>query len=182
MKEEVAMLHKWFEVELEHQAAKAAKMAVATANSGANKGIVRATEKAQQRVKANTTGDATGGTGKNRGGNQTPELVESQAVSVDSGVNGAGSGGGKLKNSKKKKCSALANVSNPYHLRNYVPSRLPRSVSGDGGTQGAGTNGNANANNTIWPLPMRFLSSEIPPRRRGRGAKKALQEMQQWSL
>lgn len=188
-KEEVAMLRKRFEVELERQAAKAAKMAVAAANSSANKGVARATggrgkrerqerdreraEKAQQRVKANTTGDATGGAVKNRGGDQTPESVESQAVSVDPSANGAAGGGGKSKNGKKKKRSALANASNPHHLRNYVPSRLPHSVSGEGGAQGAGTNANANANNTIWPLPMRFLSSEIPPRRRGRGTKKA---------
>ncbi len=79
-------------------------------------------------MKATTTVDATGGVNKSRGGDQTPESVESQAVSVDPGANGAsgggGGGGGKSKNGKKKKRSALANASNPHHLRNYVPSRL----------------------------------------------------------
>ncbi|KAF8184407.1 hypothetical protein BJ912DRAFT_974741 [Pholiota molesta] len=124
-------------------------------------------ERAQQRAKATR-----------ERGDQTPDSVDSAAGSVVVGSNASaggapGAGGGKAKNGKKKKRSALANASNPHHLRNYVPSRLPHSTSGDGGGQGGGgVNANANVNNTIWPLPIRFLSSEIPPRRRGR-AKKA---------
>ncbi|KAJ7065404.1 hypothetical protein C8F01DRAFT_1125511 [Mycena amicta] len=56
---------------------------------------------------------------------------------------------------KKKKRSALANASNPHHLRNYVPSRLPNAAVPS--TNNGGTN---------WPLPLRFLSADIP---RGRG-------------
>ncbi|KIM44801.1 hypothetical protein M413DRAFT_442769 [Hebeloma cylindrosporum] len=171
-KEEVAMLRKRFEVELERQAAKAAKMAVASANGG--KGFGKGgrgkrerqerdrerVERAQQRAKAITAG---AGTGDMRG-DQTPE-------SIDSGVGANTLGiGGKAKNGKKKKRSALANASNPHHLRNYVPSRLPHSGPGEGGAAAhgpGGTGANANAN-TLWPLPLRFLSSEIPPRRGSR--------------
>lgn len=64
------------------------------------------------------------------------------------------------KGGKKKKRSALANASNPHHLRNYVPSRLPHS--GPPNAQQAVQN----AQNLLTPLPLRFLSAEIPPRRR----------------
>lgn len=60
---------------------------------------------------------------------------------------------------KKKKRSALANASNPHHLRNYIPSRLPNS-------QSAASLAVTNAQNLLSPFPMRFLSAEIPPRRR----------------
>ncbi|KAK0189253.1 hypothetical protein F5146DRAFT_1058655 [Armillaria mellea] len=53
---------------------------------------------------------------------------------------------------KKKKRSALANASNPHHLRNYVPSRVP----------GADQPVN-NANSEF--VAMRFLTAEIPPRK-----------------
>jgi hypothetical protein len=196
-KEEVATLRKRFEVELERQAAKAAKLAVAAAANGTGtngKSAVKATggrgkrerqerdreraERAQQRAKATVAGNGGAGGGGERRGDQTPDSVDSAGGSVVVGSNASaggapGAGGGKAKNGKKKKRSALANASNPHHLRNYVPSRLPHSTSGDGGGQGGGgVNANANVNNTIWPLPIRFLSSEIPPRRRGR-AKKA---------
>jgi hypothetical protein len=65
---------------------------------------------------------------------------------------------------RKKKRSALANASNPHHLRNYVPSRIPN----QGGlhpTQAA-----INAQNLLGPLPIRFLSAELPSRRRNAGA------------
>ena len=163
------MLRKRFEVELERQAAKAAKLAVASTNGGKSFGKAgrskrerqerdrERVERAQHRAKA-----ITGTTGP-VGGDQSPE-------SVDSGI-ALGGGGGKAKNGKKKKRSALANASNPHHLRNYVPSRLPHTGPGDGGAAAHGSGGTAAANasgNTIWPLPLRFLSSEIPPRRRSR--------------
>ncbi|KAJ3718735.1 hypothetical protein C8R42DRAFT_697262 [Lentinula raphanica] len=77
---------------------------------------------------------------------------------------------------KKKKRSALANASNPHHLRNYVPSRLPQSA---GGTPPnvAGTN-HANAND-LGPFPLRFLSAEIPPRRGPRSKRSQAQEQPQ---
>ena len=62
--------------------------------------------------------------------------------------------------SKKKKRSALANASNPHHLRNYVPSRLTYTGQGNVG------NGINSAQNSISPLPLKFLSAEIPYRRK----------------
>lgn len=61
---------------------------------------------------------------------------------------------------KKKKRSALANASNPHHLRNYVPSRLPHSG------QVNATQALQNAQNLLSPLPLRFLSTDVPPRRK----------------
>lgn len=63
---------------------------------------------------------------------------------------------------KKKKRSALANASNPHHLRNYVPSRLPHSG------QLSSAQALANAQNLISPLPLRFLTADVPPRRRSK--------------
>jgi hypothetical protein len=60
---------------------------------------------------------------------------------------------------KKKKRSALANASNPHHLRNYVPSRIPNQ-----GLLSAAQLG-ANTQNMLSPLPLIFLSAQIPPRR-----------------
>ncbi|KAF8256645.1 hypothetical protein EI94DRAFT_1710678 [Lactarius quietus] len=60
---------------------------------------------------------------------------------------------------KKKKRSALANASNPHHLRNYVPSRIPNP------TQLSAAQIGANAQNLLSPLPLLFLSAQAPPRR-----------------
>ena len=57
--------------------------------------------------------------------------------------------------SKKKKRSALANASNPHHLRNYVPSRLPNSSQ---------LHSNINTHNILGVFPLRFLSADLPPR------------------
>jgi len=192
-KEEVAMLRHQFEVELERQATKAAKMAVAAAGGGKlmkagggrakrekaererERAHQKASERAQQRARI---------TGGGNNGDQKAEFLDPAGVDVSGGSGGIGAGGGgnagggnggengvvgggKAKSGKKKKRSALANASNPHHLRNYVPSRLPHTGGGDGpGAQGQNA---ANAN-TIWPLPLRFLSSEIPPRRRKKTA------------
>ncbi|KAF5332122.1 hypothetical protein D9611_008182 [Ephemerocybe angulata] len=68
---------------------------------------------------------------------------------------------------KKKKRSAMANASNPHHLRNYVPSRLPHSTEGGGGHGG---NAGLNAGyGLLGPLPVRFLTAELPPRRGNAG-------------
>jgi hypothetical protein len=73
--------------------------------------------------------------------------------------------GGKLKGgTKKKKRSALANASNPHHLRNYVPSRLPNS-----GPPPSANAAAANQQTFISPLALRFLSAQLAPRRH-RGA------------
>jgi hypothetical protein len=66
---------------------------------------------------------------------------------------------------KKKKRSALANASNPHHLRNYVPSRLPHSTPPRPAAAHASPALGAQSNSY---LPLRFLSADIPPRRRGR--------------
>ena len=182
------MLRHQFEVELERQATKAAKMAVAAAGGGKlmkagggrakrektererERAHQKASERAQQR--ARITG------GGNNNSDQTAEFLDPPAkVGADGSPGGGedrdvvgggkggengGVGGGKAKTGKKKKRSALANASNPHHLRNYVPSRLPH-TGGDGpGTQGQ----NATNANTIWPLPLRFLSAEVPSRKR----------------
>jgi hypothetical protein len=173
------MLRRQFEVELEKQATKAAKMAVAAASGGklmkagggrakrekAEKERERAHQKASERAQPRARITAAGS-------NQTAKFLDGVKVGVDGGGDGGGGqnggvGGGKVKSGKKKKRSALANASNPHHLRNYVPSRLPHAGGGDGpGAQGPNT-GNAN---TIWPLPLRFLSSEVPPPRRKKTA------------
>jgi hypothetical protein len=63
------------------------------------------------------------------------------------------SGGAKK---KKKKRSALANASNPHHLRNYVPSRLPNS-----GPPNL-TQASLEAQNLLSPIPLRFLNANLP--------------------
>ena len=178
------MLRHQFEVELERQATKAAKLAVAAAGGGRlvkagggrakrektererERAHQKASERAQQR--ARNTG---GGSSNN---DQTAEFSDPLAKVGADGLSGGGDvigggkggengavGGGKTKTGKKKKRSALANASNPHHLRNYVPSRLPHSGGG-----GDGQGPNAANGNTIWPLPLRFLSAEIPSRKR----------------
>jgi len=137
-KEEVALLRSRFEAELARQAAKAAKLAAASRLMAAlpPKGSrAKRTERAQQR--ARTGGQAV---------EETTELLDQSLF------------GGKPRG-KKKKRSALANASNPHHLKNYVPSRLPHS----GQTNHALTNGNSQ--NYFGNPPLRFLTAEIPPRR-----------------
>jgi hypothetical protein len=68
----------------------------------------------------------------------------------------ASTAGGKK---KKKKRSALANASNPHHLRNYVPSRLPNT---------GPPNAAQDAQSLISPLPLRFLNADLPTRSRRR--------------
>ncbi|EUC59115.1 hypothetical protein RSOL_296870 [Rhizoctonia solani AG-3 Rhs1AP] len=63
---------------------------------------------------------------------------------------------------KKKKRSVLANASNPHHLLNYVPSR----VSHVGSHQILASHGPVN--NPLGPLALKFLSSTLPPRSKGR--------------
>ncbi|KAG9102962.1 hypothetical protein FRC06_000667 [Ceratobasidium sp. 370] len=65
---------------------------------------------------------------------------------------------------KKKKRSALANASNPHHLRNYVPSRIPQS---HGYPPSSSTHGQS-SNTLLGPLALKFLSATLPPRRKGR--------------
>ncbi|KZT25135.1 hypothetical protein NEOLEDRAFT_1178561 [Neolentinus lepideus HHB14362 ss-1] len=132
-KEEVAALHSRFEVEFARQAAKAAEAAKAAASSLSK---AKRTERTKQRART------------------TKANSDPNNSSVDSSLAGAKT------RTKKKKRSALANASNPHHLRNYVPSRLPHSG------QANPTQASVNAQNFLSPPPLRFLSAEVPPRRR----------------
>jgi hypothetical protein len=191
------MLRRQFEVELERQATKAAKLAVAAVGGGRlmkagggrakREKTERERERAHQKASERTQQRAriTGG-GNNNISDQTTGFLDPLATVGADGLSGGGGGkdvvgggkggengvlgGGKAKTGKKKKRSALANASNPHHLRNYVPSRLPHSGGGGGG-DGPGAQGpNATNGNTIWPLPIRFLSAEIPSRKRKKNA------------
>ncbi|KAI0063970.1 hypothetical protein BV25DRAFT_324795 [Artomyces pyxidatus] len=133
-REEVAVLHARFEAELARQAAKAAeaaKQAAEAASAVPAKRGDRAVQKAR----------------KGPVGGQSVDPLVAQAA------------GTTKPRGKKKKRSALANASNPHHLRNYVPSRLPN----QGQLNAAQTI--ASAQNLLSPHPLQFLSAEIPPRR-----------------
>lgn len=131
------MLRSRFEAELARQAAKAAKLAAA------NKLISLLPQKSARPKRAERARN--GGVSGGQGGEQAAEFLDQSL-----GMKARG---------KKKKRSALANASNPHHLRNYVPSRLPHSQTNVG-------QANINTQNYLGPLPLRFLSAEIPPRRR----------------
>ncbi|KAH8104070.1 hypothetical protein BXZ70DRAFT_681272 [Cristinia sonorae] len=138
-KAEVAALHARFEAEFARQtarAAEAAKQAAAVLNS--LPGSKRADGTKQPRP------SATKGT-------------EQKAALADQTLLGT-----PPRTGKKKKRSALANASNPHHLRNYVPSRLPHTG------QLSSAQVLANAQNLISPLPLRFLAADVPPRRRSK--------------
>ncbi|KAJ3786459.1 hypothetical protein GGU10DRAFT_267011 [Lentinula aff. detonsa] len=155
-KKEVATLRRRFEDELARQASNAASLAAAT------RAVASSVNSRSSRQKR---GDRPRSDKKPR--DQTTDHLEPTG-------NGQSSRSG-----KKKKRSALANASNPHHLRNYVPSRLPHSAGGCPPNVN-GTN-QANAND-LGPFPLRFLSAEIPPRRGTRSKRSQVQEQQQASL
>ncbi|KAI0369112.1 hypothetical protein BV20DRAFT_1053409 [Pilatotrama ljubarskyi] len=150
-KEEVAILHSRFEEELARQAAKAAEAAKQAAAAAALSGPVA------KRTDRTKPASGSGGKGMEQKGDQMA----------------LGGAAAKGKGGKKKKRSALANASNPHHLRNYVPSRLPHT--GPPSAQQVAQN----AQNLLSPLPLRFLSAEIPPRRRGKKAAAGAEQQQQ---
>lgn len=138
----MALLRSRFEAELARQAVKAAEAA-----ADARRAALAATastrtkgNRAQQRVR---TAGMIGGRGDERA-----EFLDQVLLGV------------KSRGSKKKKRSALAIASNPHHRRNYVPSRLPQSG------QANPAQAALNAQNYLGPPPFRFLSAEIPTRRR----------------
>ncbi|KAL0955187.1 hypothetical protein HGRIS_004094 [Hohenbuehelia grisea] len=138
-KGEVAMLRKRFAAELARQATKAAKLAAAESrkNSTSMKATAPTrTERAQRRARTTASVDE-------KGGNEAAEFL----------LNGP-----KPRKPKKKKRSTLANASNPHHLRNYVPSRLPNS--------GPLNPNNATQQTGLGPFPLRFLAADLPPSRR----------------
>ena len=140
-KEEVALLRSRFEAELARQATKAAKLAAASklmAALPAKGPRAKRADRAQQRARTN-------------GSEGLPE--DETAEFLDQSLLGPKVRG------KKKKRSAMANASNPHHLKNYVPSRLPHSGQTNHNNQ---TNGHSQ--NDIGAPPIRFLSAEIPSR------------------
>lgn len=129
-----------FESELARRAAKAAKAAADAKQAAlaASKGSKsKRGEKTQQRAPK----------GAAQSGDQLTEFMELP-------TSGKGKG-----SKKKKKRNALAIASNPHHRKNYVPSRLPSSG------QANAVQATANAQNMLGPLPLRFLSAQIPRRR-----------------
>jgi hypothetical protein len=131
-----------FEHELKQQAEKVAESAKKSTTTGTGHGgggvatVAKRNEPAVRKARTTT---------------QSVEDADTPAVSK--------SPGSTKTSGKKKKRSALANASNPHHLRNYVPSRIPNQ-----GLLSAAQLG-ANTQNMLSPLPLVFLSAQIPPRR-----------------
>ncbi|KAJ3888196.1 hypothetical protein GG344DRAFT_54174 [Lentinula edodes] len=172
-KKEVATLRRRFEDELARQASNAASLAAATRAVASPLSSRSSRQKRSGKARTDK---------KLR--NQPPEFLD---PALDGQTYGAGgmqnspnnipSFNAKIsRNGKKKKRSALANASNPHHLRNYVPSRLPYTAGGCP----PNANGTNQANgNDLGPFPIRFLSAEIPPRRSNRSKRSQAQEQQQ---
>ncbi|KAH8832854.1 hypothetical protein DL96DRAFT_686541 [Flagelloscypha sp. PMI_526] len=167
-KSEVASLRAKFEEELKKQAIKAAQLAAST------KAIMSAPAPPSKGTRKRTADRHA----KGRVGRALPP-PSSSSVTPDASFLDQSLVGLNKPKSKKKKRSALANASNPHHLRNYVPSRLPGHTSGlsgaVGGGGGTGNSGNLQPSaaqllnqqqNLLSPLPIAFLTAEIPPRRK----------------
>lgn len=129
-KDEVAFLHGRFEAELSRQAAKATELAKEAAALASK---AKQVERAQRRERSGASSVGL-------------RITDTNDVDKTTGIPSS--------KSKKKKRSALANASNPHHLRNYVPSRLPNSSQ---------VHSNMNAHNNLGIFPLRFLSADIPP-------------------
>lgn len=148
MEQETAKLHNLFAMELARQSPKGTEVVGGSGQHGSGGGGrgsgKTGKRRAQQRVK--TTMNA-------KSGEQPAEFLE---IPGSSGAAAAGTpvtpGG---KKGKKKKRSTMANASNPHHLRNYVPSRLPHTGHGQAGSV-----------DSEWPLALTFLSADV--RSRGR--------------
>ncbi|KAJ3813461.1 hypothetical protein EV368DRAFT_48849 [Lentinula lateritia] len=174
-KKEVATLRRRFEDELARQASNAASLAAATRAVASPLSSRSSRQKRSGKARTDK---------KLR--NQPPEFLDPALDSQTSGAGGMQNSSGNIpssnakssRNGKKKKRSALANASNPHHLRNYVPSRLPYNAGGCP----PNANGTNQANgNDLGPFPIRFLSAEIPPRRSNRSKRSQAQEQQQSS-
>jgi hypothetical protein len=131
----VAVLHSKFEAELARQAAKSAE---------ASRQVTTAVSTTSSNLKRSATSNKQPASGKTSN-TKTVDPSPDPPLSTKKG--------------KKKKRSALANASNPHHLRNYVPSRLPNSGQTNA-TQ------NVNTQNYLSPPPLQFLSARLPPRRK----------------
>ncbi|KAF9219722.1 hypothetical protein BS17DRAFT_804247 [Gyrodon lividus] len=140
-KEEVLALRSRFEAELARQAAKATK---ATAEA---KQMTLAASKVSRSKRSDNTQQRSGVAAASPGGNQLVELSDLPLSE-------------KTRGDRKNKRDAIAIASNPHHRNNYVPSRLPSS------RQTNPAQATLNAQNSLGPHPLRFLSAEIPARRR----------------
>ncbi|KAH6889007.1 hypothetical protein BKA70DRAFT_883895 [Coprinopsis sp. MPI-PUGE-AT-0042] len=186
-KEEVATLRNRFEAELERQAMNAAKLAAASKMPPPPEGYAlvpnTAPTKSKKRDKAKGKVGSAGKPGTTQQQQQYPPGTPQQPAVARNAPPAKGQGQppgatpqqGQAADAsqqlppsskpKKKKRSALANASNPHHLRNYVPSRLPQSAGGH----------NPNASTTpqtlLGPPPLRFLSADLPPPRGSKSKK-----------
>ncbi|KAJ4479728.1 hypothetical protein C8J55DRAFT_536297 [Lentinula edodes] len=174
-KKEVATLRRRFEDELARQASNAAILAAATRAVASP--ISSRSPRQKRSGKARTDKKLR---------KQPPEFLDPALDGQTYGAGGMQNTSGNIpssnakssRNGKKKKRSALANASNPHHLRNYVPSRLPYTA----GSCPPNANSTNQANvNDLGPFPIRFLSAEIPPRRSNRSKRSQAQEQQQSS-
>ena len=164
-KDEVKSLRTRFENELAKQSAKAAKLAKASNSPTKHRTKKRnQQQQQQQRAPVGANGDQMAqflepyGTGPFTTHTPVPPFAYVPSFSPPAAP--------KTGKGKKKKRSALANASNPHHLRNYVPSRV----------LGTGPQHNSTSlNDLLGPLPLRFLSAEIPPPRRRKHAQQPQQ-------
>lgn len=152
-----------FQKELDRQAAAAAQAArqAAAANTEA---MSKATSAKSQRIRMSDPNNRTSNNSRQGAGNgalPTAAAAESTIVGLP----------GSKSKSKKKKRSALANASNPHHLRNYVPSRLPNS-----GPPPTITAAQA-AVQFLGPAPIRFLTADLAPRSGGQTTTAAQKRM-----
>ena len=200
-KEEVLALRRRFEAELERQKKKTKRLALVAAAAAAGAGLgpagpkqlpVSTNDKEKERDKVagtrtkrerehnvpssvsttvNSSGTKVSAIAKNvTQSNPSPTAAGGYASPPTAQLQDQVLGQTKGKK-KKKKRSALANASNPHHLKNYVPSRLPSS-----GTSGSAAPGATGDYWGISPLPVRFLTSDIPPRKKVRGKKGTRQD------
>ena len=154
---EVSILVEKFQKELDRQAAAAAQAArqAAAANSEA---LIKASSAKSQRTRpSESTKSVDNANPRATGGASSSPPTSNGNESVPSLVPPKGK-------SKKKKRSALANASNPHHLRNYVPSRLPNS-----GVPSTISAAQA-ALQFLGPAPTRFLGAELGGQRGTAGA------------
>lgn len=125
--------------------------------------VVRQAEKAAENAKASAAAGtgAVGVAGTKRGERAVRKVRAVAAQSVqDTDTPATSKSPSSTKTlGKKKKRSALANASNPHHLRNYVPSRVPNPSHLSAAQIGA------NTQNLLSPLPLVFLAAQVPPRR-----------------
>jgi len=153
MEQETAKLHNLFAMELARQSPKGTEAVGGSGQQGSGGGGrgsgKTGKRRAQQRVK--TTMNA-------KSGEQPAEFLEMPGSGGAAAAGNSVTPGGKK--GKKKKRSTMANASNPHHLRNYVPSRLPHTGHGQGG-------GNVDSE---WPLALTFLSADVRARGRQDGS------------